>query len=67
MRSIDGRQFGHVDLLGFVVGVLVDAAAFLAEVGKGWRLKGYDTLLLHSGFSKSRLPMNMNYRVLIII
>ncbi len=41
MTSIDGRQFGHVDLLGFVVavvGVLVDAAAFLAVVEKGWRL-----------------------------
>ncbi len=42
MRSIDGRQFGPVDLLGFVVvavvGVLVDAAAFLAVVEKGWRL-----------------------------
>ncbi len=46
MTSIDGRQFGHVDLLGFVVGVVVvvvvvvvvDAAAFLAVVGKGWRL-----------------------------
>ncbi len=41
MRSIDGRQFGPVDLLGFVVvvvvvvGVLVDVAAFLAIVGKG--------------------------------
>ncbi len=42
MRSIDGRQFGHVGLLGFVVavvvGVLVDVAAFLAVVRKGWRL-----------------------------
>ncbi len=42
MRSIDGRQFGHADSLDFVVvavvDVLVDAAAFLAVVGKGWRL-----------------------------
>ncbi len=37
MRSIDGRQFGHADSLDFVVvGVLVDVAAFLAVVEKGW-------------------------------
>ncbi len=37
MRSIDGRQFGHVGLLGFVVVAVVgvDVVAFLAVVGKG--------------------------------